>query len=133
MGKKESDLQVAWFNAKYYAVRVLGKYPMIAPNDPLWKELSIQDYIDNGLVLSHDFDHEEESQLTEAEILENKITVERTWRDSALNDADILFNIAIDKGSNVENISAYRERLRDYPTATDFPIGNRPTLSVNDE
>jgi len=56
-------------------------------------------------------------------------TQERQWRDSELARTDRLILLP-DFPQSVE-LLAYRQALRDYPSASDFPNGNRPNL--NDE
>jgi len=119
------NLKIAWFNKKHFSIRVVGKYEMVCPTDPLWKALNIQSYIDAGLVLPDDFDKE----LSNTNIIEDKEVIEREWRNSELKDADILFNIAMDDGKNTTAISAYRKALRDYPANDNFPNGKRPLLN----
>jgi len=60
------------------------------------------------------------------EILEEKTTQEKQWRDSELERTDKLASIK-DYPYYYATIS-YRENLRDYPTSVDFPNGERPAL-----
>lgn len=67
----------------------------------------------------------------EAGELEDKIAAERSWRDSALDKADVELNkVQDDRGTGlVSDWRDYRNELRDYPEAVDFPNGTRPTVT----
>jgi hypothetical protein len=70
----------------------------------------------------------------EAGDLEDKISVERSWRDSALSKADIeLSKVQDGRGTGlVSDWREYRNNLRDYPEAKDFPNGTRPVIKLNE-
>ena len=63
---------------------------------------------------------------TSSEVLSEKISEEKEWRDSELERTDKLATIK-DHPYYYAHIS-YRVFLRDYPTSVDFPNGERPAL-----
>lgn len=58
----------------------------------------------------------------------SKETIERFWRDGELAASDVIMIQANagELGRNKAAWSAYRQALRDYPDAVDFPNGERP-------
>lgn len=61
---------------------------------------------------------------TEEQILADKTTEEKAWRDSELLKTDELAKLP-DFPKSVELLQ-YRQELRDYPASLDFPNGIRP-------
>ena len=64
-------------------------------------------------------------EKTEEELLNVKKIHEREWRDSELHKTDSL-SLLTDHPQKTE-IAAYRVKLRDWPSTSDFPE-TRPTL-----
>lgn len=56
--------------------------------------------------------------------LPDKSYTERQWRDSELLRTDALVMLP----DYPQDLTVYRQQLRDYPSQPDFPNGQRPTI-----
>lgn len=92
MNSKNLNLQIAWFNEKHFSVHVIGKYPMVAPNDALWKSLNIQDYINKERILAHDFDVPKHKKITIEEAKITKREQVNAWRNQQENNPNLTIN-----------------------------------------
>ena len=57
---------------------------------------------------------------------QTQVTIDaREWRDSELQETDVF--IILPDYPNKDNLTAYRQELRDWPSTADFP-DTKPTL-----
>lgn len=61
---------------------------------------------------------------TEEDILQQKISEEKSWRNEELVRTDAL--VILPDYPYSEQLLTYRQELRDYPQQEDFPNGTRP-------